>query len=237
MVEGGLPGPDPHKEDLPLQPTPQPVLLQPGQQAQMCMNWSHFKPEYYSKPEEDVEAHLLRTNDWMNTHNFPDGVKVQRFCFTLMEEATLWCASLEPIVMTWLELQNQFKRQYSKLGNMREQLFHVWRSFHYDENVETPDVYVTRIRQVVILLGYGEPQVLEVFKNTVPNRLYWVLFPIDNLHKAVETTKRFLTKEKIDRQMTGQSSTPFMKFSDKKSRKTVLFDARDILERNSENME
>ena len=32
------------------------------------MNWSHFKPEYSGKPEEDVEAHLLRMNDWMNTH-------------------------------------------------------------------------------------------------------------------------------------------------------------------------
>ena len=89
----------------------------------------------------------------------------------------------------------------------------------------------------MILLGYGEPQVLEVFKNTVPNRLYWVLFPIDNLCEAVETAKRFLMKEKIDRQMTGQSSTPFMKLSDKKSKKTVLFDTRDVLERNSENME
>ena len=80
-------------------------------------------------------------------------------------------------------------------------------------------------------------QVLEVFKNTVPNRLYWVLFPIDNLCEAVKTAKRFLTKEKIDRQMTGQNSTPFMKLSDKKSRKTVSFDARDVSERNSENME
>ena len=115
-------------------------------------------------------------------------------------------------------------------------MFHAWRSFHYDENVETPDAYVTRIRQVVRLLGYGEPQVLEVFKNTVPNRLYWVLFPIDNLCEAVETAKRFLTKEKIYRQMTGQSSTPFMKLSDKK-RKTVSFDTRDALGRNSENME
>ena len=112
----------------------------------------------------------------------------------------------------------------------------MWRSFHYDEIVETHDAYVTRIRQVARLLGYGELQVLEVFKNTVPNRLYWVLFPIDNLCKAVETAKRFLTKEKIDRQMTGQSSTPFMKLSDKK-RKTVPFDTKDVLERNSENME
>ena len=115
-------------------------------------------------------------------------------------------------------------------------MFHAWRLFHYDENVETPDSYVIRIKQVVRLLGYEDPQVLEVFKNTVPNRLYWVLFPIDNLHEAVETAKWFLTKEKIDRQMTGQSTTPFMKLTGKK-RKTVTFDARDALEKTSENME
>ena len=102
--------------------------------------------------------------------------------------------------------------------------------------METPDAYVLRIKQVVRLLGYEDPQVIEVFKNTVPNRLYWVLFPINNLHEAVETAKRFLTKEKIDRQMTGQSTTPFMKLTDKK-RKTVTFDKKDALERTSENME
>ena len=66
--------------------------------------------------------------------------------------------------------------------------------------------------------------------------MYWVLFSIDNLHDAVETAKRFLTKEKIDRQMTGQSTAPFMKLTDKK-RKTVTFDAKDALEKTSENME
>ena len=43
--------------------------------------------------------------------------------------------------------------------------------------------------------------------------------------------------EKIDRQLAGQNSTPFMKLNDKKSKKAVWFDARDVLERNSENME
>ena len=143
MAEGGPPGPAPLREEQ----QPPPILQpQPGQQAQIHMNWSHFKPEYSSKPEEDVEAHLLRTNDWMTMHDFPEGVKFQRFCLTLMGEAILWYALLEPIAMTWPELQNQLRRQYSKLGNTREQLFHALRSFHYDENVETPDAYVTRIQ-------------------------------------------------------------------------------------------
>ena len=76
MAEGGQPGPAPHREDPQPQPTPQPLPPQPGQQVHMHMNWSHFKPEYSGKPEEDVEAYLLRTNDWMNMHDFPDGVKV-----------------------------------------------------------------------------------------------------------------------------------------------------------------
>ena len=63
-----------------------------------------------------------------------------------------------------------------------------------------------------------------------------MLFPIDNLCEVVETAKRFLTKEKIDGQMTGQSTTPFMNLTEKK-RKTVTFDARDALEKTSENME
>ena len=37
---------------------------------------------------------------------------------------------------------------------------------------------------------------LEVFKNTLPTRLYWVLFPIEDLRQAVETAKRILTKER-----------------------------------------
>ena len=47
--------------------------------------------------------------------------------------------------------------------NTREQLFHVWRSFHFGENTEMLDAYLTCIRQVAALLGYDKPQVLKVF--------------------------------------------------------------------------
>ena len=106
------------------------------------------------------------------------------------------------------------------IGNTREQLFHVWRSFHFDENAEMIDAYIHCIRQVTTLLGYQESQILEVFKNRLLTKLYWVLFPIMDLRQAVEMEKRILMKEKIDRQLAGQtSSTPFMKIKERFSKK------------------
>ena len=66
------------------------------------LNWSYFKPEFLGKPEEDLETHLLRTNDWMETHNFPEVAKVQRLCLTLTSEARLWYETSIPIVGDWM---------------------------------------------------------------------------------------------------------------------------------------
>ena len=79
----------------------------------------------------------------MNVHHFVEGVKVQRFCLTLLGEVRLWYHSLEPINVDWPKLQNLFRKRYSKVGNTREQLFHAWRPFNFDENTETIDAYVT----------------------------------------------------------------------------------------------
>ena len=113
----------------------------------------------------------------------------------------MWYHSLEHLRdTTWAQLQNIFRQRYSKLGNTQEQLFHVWRSFTFDENTETIDSYVIQIKQVANLLGYRELQILEAFKNILPTKLYWILFPIEDLRQAVDTTKRILTKEKLGKQ-------------------------------------
>ena len=57
------------------------------------LNESHFKPEFSGKPEENMEAHLLRTNNWMATNRFQEDNKVQRFCLRLTGEARLWYES------------------------------------------------------------------------------------------------------------------------------------------------
>ena len=81
------------------------------------------------------------------------------------------------------------------------------------------------------LLNYGKPQILELFKITLPSRLYWVLFPIEDLRVAVDTAKRVLMKEKTNRQLLGQSdtTTPFMKVGDvhNSNRNTVSFNTQD----------
>ena len=66
-------------------------------------------------------------------------------------------------------------------------------------------------------------------KNTLPTKLYWILFPIEDLRQGVETAKRILTKEKLDKQLTGQTSaSPFMSIREGANRKGS-FDARDEL--------
>ena len=190
-------------------------------------NWIGKKPEFSGKPEEDAESHLLSTRDWMEAHNFPEGEKVRHFRVTLIGEARLWYESLAPLDNDWPALQNKFRWQYSKIGNTPEQLFHAWRTFKFDENTDSIDSYVLRMSQVAAMLNYGEMQILENFKN---------------LRDAIDLAKRVLTKEKLDRQLTGQSSTPFMKVTSNndcqspqnQQKKGVTFDAMETLERNSD---
>ena len=82
---------------------------------------------------------------------------------------------------------------------------------HFISMTEPFNSYATHMRQVATSVGYCEPRVLDVFKDTFPTRLYWVLFHIGDLRQIVEKAKRILKKERIDRQLAGQSSlTLFM---------------------------
>lgn len=210
-------------------PVPQPV---PAQQAPagvmpvpqiVYQNWIGKKPEFSGKPEEDAESHLLSTRDWMEAHNFPEGEKVRCFRVTLIGEARLWYKSLALLDNDWLALQNKFRWQYSKIGNTPEQLIHAWRTFKFDKNTDSVDSYVLRMSQVAAMLNS-------------------TLINVNNLRDAIDLARRVLTKEKLDRQLTGQSSTPFIKVTNNndchlpqnQQKKGVTFDAMETLERNSD---
>ena len=240
-------GPAQFGQNIPVQPPPQPAPVQlapagivvPAPQI-IYQNGIGKKPEFSGKPEEDAESHLLSTTDWMEAHNFPERDKVRHFCLMLIGEAMLWYELLAALDDDWPALQNKFRWQYLKIGNTPKQLFHAWRTFKFDENTDAIDSYVLRMSQVVAMLNYGEMQILENFKNTLPYTLYLTLINVNNLRDAIDLAKRVLTKEKLDRQLTGQSSTPFMKATSNDNhllqnhhKKGVTFDAMEMLERNS----
>ena len=93
------PAEDPNQPNLPNQPN-QNILPDPMANPQQ-LNWSYFKPEFAGKTDEDAEAHLLRTNYCMDTHNFPNDEKVRRFCLTLTGEARLWYETIRNANLDW----------------------------------------------------------------------------------------------------------------------------------------
>ena len=228
----------PPQQLTPAQPVPTGLIV-PAPQI-IYQNWIGKKPEFSGKPEEDAESHLLSSRDWMEAHIFPNEVKVRHFHLTFIGEARLLYESLAPLDYNSPALKNKSRWQYSKIGNAPKQLFHAWRTFKFDENMDMLDSYVLRMSQVAAMLDYGGMQILENFKNTLLYRLYSTLINVNNLRDAIDLAKRVLTKEKLDRQVTGQFSTPFMRVTSNDSystqnnnKKGVTFDAMETLERNS----
>ena len=93
------------------------------------------------------------------------------------------------------------------------------------------------------LLDYGDPQILELFKNSLPSRLYYMLYHIDNLKEAVEMAKRILTKEQMDKKAGQSSISPIMQVNQSSSKnkdkmeKKVSFSAVEAMERTTDSIE
>ena len=70
--EEGVPAPNhpPTPVQAPQVPQEPQASQAPQGQQLVHLNWSYFEPEFSGIPDEDAEAHLLCTNDWMNVHQF-----------------------------------------------------------------------------------------------------------------------------------------------------------------------
>ena len=119
----------------------------------------------------------------------------------------------------------------------------MWRSFQFDEATDIIDGYTQKVKHVAALLDYRDPQILELFKNTLPSRLYYMLYHIDNLREAIEMAKRVLAKEQMDKR-TGQSSASLFMQINQGSSKTqdktenkVSFSAIESMNRTTDSIE
>ena len=73
---------------------------------------------------KDAEAHLLRMEDWMTTHNFPEDQKVGKFCLTLMGEARLWYATLNVLQqqLNWEAYKIDLGNNTPNLGTLEDNI-------------------------------------------------------------------------------------------------------------------
>ena len=71
-----------------------------------------------------MEVHLLRTNKWKTTHDFPDNQKLRRFCLTLSGEARLWYETLGA-----QQMQKCHNRLSRPTGMLLTPVFKIWQ--HY----------------------------------------------------------------------------------------------------------
>ena len=159
----------------------------------------------------------------------------------LTQGTRLWYATLnaQQQQLTWEGLQDRFRQQYPKFGSTREQYFHVWRSFKFDEATDAIDGYIHKVKQVEALLNYGEPQILELFKNTLPSRLYCMLYQINDLRVGVEMAKRLLIKEQMEKKAGQSIDSPFIQVSQNKDKmeKKVSFSTVEAMERTTDSIE
>ena len=87
----------------------------------------------------------------MSIHNIPVDLKVGRFCLTLVGEARLWYESLQPIVNDWPALQDQFRQQYSKIGNTKSSYF-----MHGGHFIMEGEIILTEVTGLIIELGIDQ---------------------------------------------------------------------------------
>ena len=85
--------------------------------------------------------------------------------------------TIRQVQLDWPTMQEHFRQKYSKFVNTTEQYFHVWRSFQFDEATDTIDRYIHKVKQVAALLDYGEPQILELFKKHITQRIILLAVP------------------------------------------------------------
>ena len=79
-----------------------------GPVAPVFMNLQVKCPPFSTNNDEDMESHLLSSNDWMNSQGIAEDAKCGRFCLKLDGNAYLWYELITLWVMTGIICKDFF---------------------------------------------------------------------------------------------------------------------------------
>ena len=155
----------------------------------------NFKRPFKGNQDEDADAHVLRFKDMLATVKLPldearaHATKILMFKFTLAEYARKWYDSEYENFVTIEEMENEFKRKFSKYGQTQLDFETAWQTLRYDPLCESIDKFSDRIKDLAKLLKYDGQAALNAFKRTMPPNLFPALVNCPNLLEAVKVAK------------------------------------------------
>ena len=168
-------------------------------------------PIFKGFPGERPEAHLLRTNDWMDTYNIPAVDKPANFKHTLDHLAREWYDSLT-FPIGWNDLQQQFSRYFSTQSRSIKHLHDKWRNFSFTPGQDDIEAFIRHVKEAAHQLNYNDDAVLHLIKAAMLSEIYGTLYNQDDLNTVITMVKDIYAKkpEPVNPPaVTRSSATPF----------------------------
>ena len=151
-------------------------------------------PIFKGLPGERPDAHLLRTNDWMDTYNILPVNKPANFKHTLDHLAREWFDSLT-FPIAWNDLQQWFSRYFSTQGRSIKHLHDKWRNFSFTPSQDDIEAYIRDVKEAAHQLYYNDEAILHLIKATMPSEIYGTLYNQHNLNTVITMVKDIYAKK------------------------------------------
>ena len=184
---------------------------------------------------------FLVLEDWMETHNFPEGDKVRCFHLTLIGEAQVmvWITST---IRWWLACLYKINSgDNTQNRHTPKQLFHAWRTFKFNENTDTVDSFCSKNESGSSNAKLWRNADIREFQDTLLHQLYSTIINVNNLRDAINLAKEYWPRKSwtdnwLDNHPLHSWEQPVMTIIHPKTiiKKGVTFDAMEMLERNSD---
>ena len=162
-------------------------------------------------PGERPEAHLLRANDWMDTHNILPVNKPANFKHTLDHLAREWY-DLLTFPIAWDNLQQRFSQYFSTQARSIKHLHDKWRNFSFTPGQDDIEAYIRDVKEAAHQLNYNDEAVLHFIKATMPSEIYGTLYNQHDLNTVITMVKDIYAEKPEPANpptTTGGAAAPF----------------------------
>ena len=126
-------------------------------------------PVFKGKKGEDQEVHILKVEDYFETHEIKkEGDKIKRFKDTLFETVRKWAQTLNYTEFNKFDYNPKDKNdkkasmkylilaRFAKEGRTLEAAFNAWSTLTFDPNKDDIEQFVSKVEDLAKKLGYNK---------------------------------------------------------------------------------